>query len=192
MKNLYDLVDKAVCVEAKTRLKDRGCLYENWTLLDLKITTAQQGNAPTDEHGGVRFSVADDDGMKLARHVCTLARMKHEVGDLFSVMVVGETDVLLTPFYQELAGMPGCYTQDFRLKSGGPFGVEDRRPRYVILTNCTWMLPLQSREFGPDLDCFGSSRGAALKTPDHRQLRRFEESLARCIARLFVRFVEKP
>ena len=122
--------------------------------------------------------------------------MKHEVGDFFSISCLDGPEVLQLDVFRELEGLPGV----FRLRFGTWPAREahERAPRnhvesaVVILTNCTWLLGLQTPglvegrrwKSRSKLDSTGDAR----TTPAHR----FHEALARQWMRLTREFLENP
>ena len=114
----HDLSNKKVVSEKKNRVKERECMHEHFSPpCSTFVTTAAQfllrsTEFPEGDPDKVKNAISKqanllDEHTAVAKNVCALARMKHEIGDFFSVEQPETSVMFYMKCYQELAGLPG-------------------------------------------------------------------------------------
>ena len=145
---LHDLLDKAVYERAKQEVKKRAVLYEHYSPPCRSFSAAQRQyqerrmDAPYGQGDSRPTTEADT---KLAVRVCALARIKHVLGDFFSIEHPWPTPMLMFACFQELLALPGVFMLTWDNCAYG----ESYRHRQVLVTNAPFLAAL-SRDCSGD------------------------------------------
>ena len=183
----WDLLQDRVYETMKKEVKDRKVFYEHYSPVCTTFTYAQaqyQQRSMTAPYGDGTGRPAVEQDTKLAVRTCALARIKHALGDAFSIEHVWPTPMLQFTCFQELLALPGVFL--FTLDNCA-FG-ERYRHRQVIVTNLTCLAPLAR-------DCDGQHQHLTLgfdKDLQTTQVSAFAAGLVKEWSRLFGDFVRQP
>ena len=146
----HDILDDRVYDRRKEECKQRECLYDHWSPPCSSHSKAQAHNlqrskdAPYGD-GEIRPSVAYDS--KVAVRVGALARIKHEVGDFFSIEHIYPTYLLSFESYVQLLNLPGVFVLTW---DNCRFG-EAYRHQQCLVVNAVFLALL-------GLDCDGAHK----------------------------------
>ena len=152
-KKYMDLRIKENVGRAKKEMKDRKVFYEHFSP---PCTTSSPANtrhrvrtklepAGTQARPPEPYDQKVDDDTWSMLVAVKLARIKHEVGDAFSVEHIYPTPMLELHWWREFLALPGIFIVVFDNCGYG----EPVRHRQMIVTNQVWLLRAQPRLPGP-------------------------------------------